>query len=82
VTTYKKPVPSKYESLIGSNLEPILDPTEIHEIIFDIELLLDDPDSIYQLWQRLKRYDDSLPRKSELLQVLDSFTQNEKAFIS
>jgi hypothetical protein len=82
--TFKKPVPQKYESLIGDENTPILDQSEIQEVISDraTELLSDDPDSKYQLWQRIKRNDDSLPRGSELLQVLDTFTQNEKTIIS
>jgi hypothetical protein len=81
---YKKPVPTKYVSLIGDENTPILDQSEIQEVISDraVEILSEDFDSKYQLWQRIKINDDSLPKGSELLQVLDTFTQNEKTIIS
>jgi hypothetical protein len=51
--TYKKSVPQKYVSLIGDENTPILDQSEIQEVISERanELLLDDSDSKYQLLQ-------------------------------
>jgi hypothetical protein len=82
VSMYKKSVPFKYESLIGDENTPILDQSEIQEAISDraVEILSEDSHSKYQLWQRIKTNDDSLPKGSELLQVLDKFIQNEKNY--
>jgi hypothetical protein len=56
---YKKQVPPKYESLIGDEKKntPIFDQSEIQEVISDraIEILSDDSDSKYQLWQRINK---------------------------
>jgi uncharacterized protein YbcI len=67
--THKKPVPTKYESLIGTENTPILDQSETQEVISEraVEILSEDSDSKYQLWQRIKINDDSLSKGSGLL---------------
>jgi hypothetical protein len=71
-------------SLIGDENTPILDQSEIQEVISDraIELLLDDPDSKYHLLQRIKTNDPSLPKGNELLKRLGTFIQDEKTITS
>jgi hypothetical protein len=80
---YKKQVPPKYESLIGDENTPILDNSEILDVISDhaIEILSDDSDSKYQLLLRIKSNDDSLPKGSELLKRLGNI-QDEKTIQS